>query len=87
MKNVDVVLGTFYGDEGKGKIIDYLSTKADYTVRCTGGNNAGHTINVNGKKYAFHLIPSGILNKNTKAIIGNGVVIDPKVLIEEINNI
>ena len=87
MKNVDVVLGTFYGDEGKGKIIDYLSTKADYTVRCTGGNNAGHTINVNGKKYAFHLIPSGILNKNTKAIIGNGVVIDPKVLIEEINNL
>ena len=87
MKNVDVVLGTFYGDEGKGKIIDYLSTKADYTVRCTGGNNAGHTINVNGKKYAFHLIPSGILNKNTKAIIGNVVVIDPKVLIEEINNL
>lgn len=87
MKNVDVVLGTFYGDEGKGKIIDYLSTKADYNVRCTGGNNAGHTINVNGKKYAFHLIPSGILNKNTKAIIGNGVVIDPKVLIEEINNL
>lgn len=87
MKNVDVVLGTFYGDEGKGKTIDYLSTKADYTVRCTGGNNAGHTINVNGKKYAFHLIPSGILNKNTKAIIGNGVVIDPKVLIEEINNL
>ena len=87
MKNVDVVLGTFYGDEGKGKIIDYLSTKADYTLRCTGGNNAGHTINVNGKKYAFHLIPSGILNKNTKAIIGNGVVIDPKVLIEEINNL
>ena len=84
---MDVVLGTFYGDEGKGKIIDYLSTKADYTVRCTGGNNAGHTINVNGKKYAFHLIPSGILNKNTKAIIGNGVVIDPKVLIEEINNL
>ena len=87
MKNVDVVLGTFYGDEGKGEMIDYVSTKADYTVRCTGGNNAGHTINVNGKKYAFHLIPSGILNKNTKAIIGNGVVIDPKVLIEEINNL
>ena len=82
-----VVVGTQWGDEGKGKIIDYLSTKADYTVRCTGGNNAGHTINVNGKKYAFHLIPSGILNKNTKAIIGNGVVIDPKVLIEEINNL
>ena len=81
---VDVVLGCFYGDEGKGKIIDYLSQKADISVRCTGGNNAGHTIEVEGKKFAFHLIPSGILNKNTKAVIGNGVVIDPKVLIEEI---
>lgn len=87
MGNVDVVLGTFYGDEGKGKIIDYLATKADYAVRCTGGSNAGHTINVNGKKYAFHLIPSGILNKNTKAVIGNGVVVDPKVLVEEIENL
>lgn len=87
MSKVDVVLGTFFGDEGKGKIIDYLSTKADVSVRCSGGNNAGHTINVEGKKYAFHLIPSGILNKNTKAVIGNGVVIDPKVLIQEINEL
>ena len=85
MSKVNVVLGTFYGDEGKGKIIDYLSKGADASIRCTGGNNAGHTINVNGKKYAFHLIPSGILNEGTKAIIGNGVVIDPRVLIEEIN--
>ena len=85
MSKVNVVLGTFYGDEGKGKIIDYLSEGADACIRCTGGNNAGHTINVNGKKYAFHLIPSGILNEGTKAIIGNGVVIDPRVLIEEIN--
>jgi len=85
MSKVNVVLGTFYGDEGKGKIIDYLSENADASIRCTGGNNAGHTINVNGKKYAFHLIPSGILNEGTKAIIGNGVVIDPRVLIEEIN--
>ena len=85
MSKVDVVLGAFFGDEGKGKIIDYLSTTSDVAIRCTGGNNAGHTINVNGKKYAFHLIPSGILNKNIKAIIGNGVVIDPKVLVEEIN--
>ena len=87
MGNVDVVLGTFYGDEGKGKIIDYLAGKADFAVRCTGGNNAGHTINVDGKKYAFHLIPSGILNKGTKAIIGNGVVIDPKVLVEEMKSL
>lgn len=87
MSKVNVVLGTFYGDEGKGKIIDYLSEDADASIRCSGGNNAGHTINVNGKKFAFHLIPSGILNKNTKAIIGNGVVIDPKVLISEIEEL
>lgn len=87
MSKVDVVLGTFFGDEGKGKIIDYLSTNANVSVRCSGGNNAGHTIIADGKKYAFHLIPSGILNPNTKAIIGNGVVIDPKVLIEEIKTL
>lgn len=87
MAKVDVVLGTFYGDEGKGKIIDYLSATSDVSIRCSGGNNAGHTITVNGKKFAFHLIPSGILNPNTKAVIGNGVVIDPKVLIEEITRI
>ncbi len=84
---VDVVLGAFYGDEGKGKIIDYLSKNAKYAVRFSGGNNAGHTIEVDGKKFAFHLIPSGVLNKETKAILGNGVVIDPKVLIEEIANL
>ncbi len=84
MNKVNVVLGSFYGDEGKGKIIDYLSQKADVSVRCTGGNNAGHSIEIDGKKFAFHLIPSGILNKGTIAVIGNGVVIDPKVLIEEI---
>ena len=84
---VNVVLGAFYGDEGKGKIIDYLSKNSKYAVRFSGGNNAGHTIEVDGKKFAFHLIPSGILNKNVKAILGNGVVIDPKVLIEEINNL
>ena len=75
MKKVNVVLGSFYGDEGKGKIIDYLSQNADISVRCTGGNNAGHSIEVAGKKFAFHLIPSGILNKDTLAVIGNGVVI------------
>ena len=87
MNNVSVVLGAFYGDEGKGKIIDYLSKDAKYAVRFSGGNNAGHSIEVDGKKFAFHLIPSGILNKNVKAILGNGVVIDPKVLIEEIDNL
>lgn len=87
MQKVDVVLGSFYGDEGKGKIIDYLGAKADVALRATGGNNAGHSIEVDSKKYVFHLIPSGILNEGTMAIIGNGVVIDPKVLIEEINSL
>lgn len=87
MKNVNVVLGAFYGDEGKGKIIDYLSGNAKYAVRFSGGNNAGHQVEVNGTKFAFHLLPSGILNKNIKAILGNGVVIDPKVILEEINNL
>lgn len=84
MSKIDIVLGTFFGDEGKGKVIDYLATKSDVTVRCSGGNNAGHTIQVNGKKYAFHLAPSGILTPGTLAVIGNGVVIDPRVLIEEL---
>ena len=84
---VNVVLGAFYGDEGKGKIIDYLSGDAKYAVRFSGGNNADHTIEADGKKFAFHLIPSGILSKDCKAILGNGVVIDPKVLIEEIENL
>lgn len=79
--------GTFYGDEGKGKIIDYLSASADIAVRCSGGNNAGHTIKVDNKKYAFHLIPSGILNKNSLAVIGNGLVLDPKVLLKEIDDL
>ena len=87
MNKVNVVLGSFYGDEGNGKIIDYLSQESDVSVRCTGGNNAGHSIEIDGKKFAFHLIPSGILNKNTVAVIGNGVVVDPKVLIEEMENI
>ena len=87
MKNVNVVLGSFYGDEGKGKIIDYLSQKSDFSVRCSGGNNAGHSIEIDGKKFAFHLIPSGILNEGTIAVIGNGVVVNPQVLLEEIRDL
>lgn len=86
MKKVDVVLGAFFGDEGKGKVIDYLSGNADVSVRCAGGNNAGHTINFNGKKFAMHLIPSGIFS-GAVAVIGNGVVVDPKVLLEEIDSL
>ncbi len=87
MSKVDVVLGAFYGDEGKGKITDYLSKDADIAVRFSGGSNAGHSIEVDGKKFAFHLIPSGIFNKGTLAIIGNGVVVDPKLLIDEMNEL
>lgn len=87
MSKVNVVLGCFYGDEGKGKIIDYLAEHADIAIRATGGDNAGHTIVVDGVKYAMHLIPSGILSGNTVGVIGNGVVINPKVLLDEINNL
>ena len=87
MSKAQVVLGTFYGDEGKGKIIDYLAKDADIAVRCTGGSNAGHSIEVDGKKFAFHLIPSSIVNAGTLAVIGNGVVVDPKVLIQEMNEL
>lgn len=87
MSKVDVVLGCFYGDEGKGKVIDYLAADADLAVRATGGDNAGHTIKVDGVKYAMHLIPSGILSGHTIGVIGNGVVLNPEVLLEEIHNL
>ena len=79
MSKADVVIGCFYGDEGKGKVIDYLAADADIAVRATGGDNAGHTIKVDGVKYAMHLIPSGILSGHTTGIIGNGVVLNPEV--------
>lgn len=85
--NVTVVLGSFYGDEGKGKILYYVSKNADIALRCTGGNNAGHTVVANGKKLALHLIPSGTFKGNVIGVIGNGVVIDPKVLVDEINKL
>jgi len=79
-----VVVGTQWGDEGKGKIVDLLSEYADYVVRFQGGNNAGHTMVVNGKTIISHLVPSGILQKK-KCFIGNGVVVDPVVLLDEID--
>jgi len=83
MANV-VIVGTQWGDEGKGKIIDFLAAEADIVVRFQGGNNAGHTIWVDGVQTVLHLIPSGILNPNTRCLIGNGVVIDLPTLFAEI---
>ena len=79
-----VVIGAQWGDEGKGKIIDILAQKSDYIVRYQGGNNAGHTVVIDGESFILHLIPSGILHKGRICIIGNGVVINPAALIEEI---
>lgn len=85
MSKANVVLGCFYGDEGKGRTTDYLAQFADVSVRATGGNNAGHTIVVDGVKFAMRLIPSGILSNKTVAVIGNGVVLNPEVLLGEID--
>ena len=82
-----VVVGTQWGDEGKGKIIDVLADRADYVVRFQGGNNAGHTVVVNGEKFILHLLPSGMLHGNGKCIIGPGVVVDPKVLLKELDTL
>ena len=86
MSNV-VVIGAQWGDEGKGKIVDFLAKDADIIARYQGGNNAGHSIVVGNEKYIFHLIPSGILYPEKKCIIGNGVVISPKVLFDEIDDL
>ena len=86
MSNV-VVVGTQWGDEGKGKVVDLLSARANKVVRFQGGNNAGHTLVVNGEKSVFHLIPSGILYPDKRCLIGNGVVVDPEVLLEEIKGL
>jgi len=82
-----VVIGTQWGDEGKGKIVDLLTEQASIVVRFQGGNNAGHTLVVKGEKFIVHLIPSGILHKKKMSFIGNGVVVDPEVLISEIEQI
>jgi len=86
MPNV-VVIGTQWGDEGKGKVVDILASRADLIVRFQGGNNAGHTLVVDGEQTICHLIPSGILHKDKKCLIGNGVVVDPQVLLEEIRTL
>ena len=85
MKNI-VVVGSQWGDEGKGKIVDWLSEQAD-VIRFQGGHNAGHTLVINGITYKLRLLPSGIVRKNKISIIGNGVVVDPWALLEEIKEI
>ena len=82
-----MVIGTQWGDEGKGKIVDYLAEQADVVVRSQGGNNAGHTVVVDDKAFALRLLPSGILYDNKTNVIGTGVVIDPKVFLEELSNL
>lgn len=82
-----IVIGMQWGDEGKGKVIDLLTPKVDVVVRFQGGNNAGHTIVIGNKKTVLHLVPSGVLHAKCKCIIGDGVVLDPKVLIEEIESL
>lgn len=82
-----VIVGAQWGDEGKGKVIDYLAREADVVVRAQGGNNAGHTVVVGDKKYALHLIPSGVLNPDALNLIGNGVVFDPEGFLKEIEGL
>jgi len=81
-----VIVGTQWGDEGKGKIVDQLAEYADIVVRFQGGNNAGHTMVIGGEKFIFHLVPSGILQDKT-CVIGNGLVVDPGVLLEELDRL
>ena len=83
---VTLVIGTQWGDEGKGKVVDYYAKHADYVVRFQGGNNAGHTIKVGEEVYKLHVVPSGVIQGKT-GVIGNGVVIDPEILIQEINEL
>lgn len=87
MKKVDVVLGLQWGDEGKGKVVDVLTPNYDVIARFQGGPNAGHSLHFGGKKFVLHTVPSGIFRDGSMNIIGNGVVIDPVILAEEIAQI
>ncbi|MDP4821694.1 MAG: adenylosuccinate synthetase, partial [Saprospiraceae bacterium] len=84
---VDVILGLQWGDEGKGKIVDYLATRYDIVARFQGGPNAGHTLKFDGKKFVLHTVPSGIFREGLINLIGNGVVIDPITLARELRQI
>src|ERR1700753_3212055 len=82
-----IILGAQWGDEGKGKLVDLLADRFDYIVRYQGGNNAGHTIVIGDRKFVLRLIPSGILRPGKMAVIGNGLVIDPVALMEEVSQL
>ena len=84
---VDILVGTQWGDEGKGKLIDVLTRDVDMVVRFQGGNNAGHTVEIGKDRYVLHLVPSGIFRPGVKCVIGNGVVVDPIGLMEEMKAI
>ena len=86
-KNIDVIIGLQWGDEGKGKIVDYLAEQYDIVCRFQGGPNAGHTLKIDGNKFVLHTVPSGIFRKNIINVIGNGVVIDPVTLVKELDNL
>ncbi len=85
--NVTTIIGAQWGDEGKGKVTDYLADDSKVVARSQGGNNAGHTIVIDGKKHKLHLLPSGILRKDVVSVIGNGVVVNPDVLLKELDNL
>lgn len=84
---LDIVVGTQWGDEGKGRFVDLLAAEADYVARFNGGDNAGHTVHVGTKTFKLHLIPSGIIHPHTIGVIGNGVVINPKIFLDEIRTL
>ena len=84
---LDIIVGAQWGDEGKGRMVDYLSAKADYVARYNGGDNAGHTVTVEDRTFKLHLIPSGIVHPNPISLIGNGVVVNPAVLLDEMDRL
>src|SRR5712692_4261000 len=86
MKSI-VVVGAQWGDEGKGKVVDYLAASFDYIARCAGGHNAGHTVIFDGSRFVLQLIPCGILRPGAHAVIGSGVVVDPAALVSEIETL
>ena len=87
MSKVTIIIGAQWGDEGKGKWVDIFAQDAEFVVRYQGGNNAGHTVVIGSDVFKLHLVPSGILNPKVVCVIGNGVVVDPAVLMEEITSL